>query len=87
MTGCDHVHIGGQCVLLHRGPTEVLRTEDAGVRWCFGCRAHLPHSDVLLADPPGDPDDPGTWSYYEPIWVRRCSRCNKDLTTFPGRSW
>lgn len=62
------------------GPTEVIKTADAGVRWCFACRARLPHTDVLLAD-----KDP--MSYYEPIWVRRCSRCNRDCTAFPGRSW
>lgn len=58
------------------GPTKVLKTESAGVRWCFGCRAHLPHDDVLLCD-----EQP---SYYDPVWVRRCSRCGDDRTHFPS---
>lgn len=58
------------------GPSEVIKTEDAGVRWCFGCRAHLPHTWVLKGDP--------FPSYYDPIWVCKCSRCNHDRTRFPG---
>lgn len=58
------------------GPTEVIAERDAGARWCFGCRARLPHTDYCLSD--------ALPSYYEPIWVRRCSRCGKDRTDFPG---
>lgn len=67
----------GELVCIIPGPTELLVTQDAGVRWCFGCRKHLPHTDELWGDPPG--------SYYEPVWLRRCSRCHQDRTCFPGR--
>lgn len=73
------------CVLA--GPSVELLREDAGVRWCFGCRAHLPHADVLLHDhhvPMLEGEEP---SWYEPVRVRRCSRCGKDRTAFPGTSW
>lgn len=60
------------------GPTKVLATRDAGLRWCFGCRQRLPHTDTVLCD-----EEP---SYYDPICVRRCSRCGKDRTSFPGRA-
>lgn len=68
------------------GPTVVLRELDAGVRWCFGCRAHLPHTDQLLGDA-FDPNDPETYPYYDPVWVRRCSRCQHDRTAFPQSAW
>ena len=58
------------------GPTKELRREAVGDRWCFGCRKRLPHEAVLLGD-----EKP---SYYEPVWVYRCSRCNRNLTRFPG---
>jgi hypothetical protein len=61
------------------GPTEELARQDAGVRWCFGCRKHLPHVDILRGD--AEP------SYYEPVWTRKCSRCGQDRTAFPGREW
>lgn len=57
------------------GPTIELSRRPAGLRWCFGCRARLAHEDVLLGD--------ATPSYYEPVWVRKCSRCGKDRTEFP----
>lgn len=57
------------------GPTKVLATESAGDRWCFGCRKRLSHTDTLLGD-----EGP---SYYGPVWVRRCSRCGQDRTSFP----
>lgn len=65
------------CIL--PGPSKVLAERDAGIRWCFGCRKHLPHTDVCLGD-----EEP---SYYEPVWVRKCSRCGHDLTDFPGTRW
>ena len=76
---CEHVHVGDACVTIC-GPSGVvvLREEDAGVRWCFGCRAHLSHTDRLKAD--AEP------SYYGPWWVRECSGCGEDRTVFPGRS-
>lgn len=77
MTKCEHVHVGGQCVNITRGPDTELRRESAGERWCFGCRARLPHDDVLMGD-----SEP---SYYEPVWIRKCSRCGKDRTSFPSR--
>lgn len=72
--------MSGELLCIIPGPTKVLRQQDAGERWCFGCRARLPHTDTLLCD-----EDP--LSYYDPIWVRRCSRCNKDRTAFPGTGW
>lgn len=58
------------------GPKKVLREESAGELWCFGCRERLPHVDTCLVD-----EEP---SYYDPVWVRRCSRCKRDCTAFPG---
>lgn len=57
----------------------MLARRPAGVKWCFGCRAHLAHELVVLAD-----EEP---SYYDPIAVLECERCKKDRTTFPGREW
>jgi hypothetical protein len=57
------------------GPTvELLRTP-AGELWCFECRQRLPHDYVAL-----DYAEP---SYYDPLWVRECSRCHRDRTAFP----
>lgn len=61
------------------GPDTLLREGEPEVRWCFGCRAHLVHAWQLWGD-----SEP---SYYEPIWICRCSRCGRDRTTFPGRGW
>lgn len=61
------------------GPSKVLAEHDDGVRWCFGCRRHLPHQRVVLGD-----EEP---SYYDPVAVRQCSRCGRDRTSFPGREW
>ena len=61
------------------GPSIVIKTEDAGERWCFQCRKRLPHTWVLLDDPPERQP-----SYYEPVWVCRCSGCGEDHTRFPG---
>ena len=63
------------------GPSVVIKTVDAGERWCFRCRKRLPYADVLLDDPPERQP-----SYYEPVWSRRCSGCGEDHTAFPG-SW
>lgn len=70
---------GGALLCIIPGPTKVVARQDAGERWCFGCRKRLPHEDVLLDD-----EEP---SYYEPVWVRRCSGCGKDRTAFPGTIW
>jgi hypothetical protein len=59
------------------GPTKELARQPAGVRWCFGCRKHLPHDDVIVGD-----EGP---SWYDPVLVRQCSRCGQDRTTFPRR--
>lgn len=59
-----------------RGPTKELSREPAGVLWCFDCRKHLPHDDVLTCDV-----EP---SYYDPEWRRECSGCHRDRTYFPG---
>lgn len=61
------------------GPRILLAERPAGDRWCFGCRKRLPHTDRLMGDPPG--------SYYDPVWIRACSRCGKDRTAFPGTGW
>lgn len=79
--GCDHLHVGGQCVYLMRGPSHEYKREPLGVKWCFRCRAHLPHDWVLIGDPPE------IMSYYDPQWVKECSRCEKDYTDFPGSAW
>ena len=68
--------VGGDVLCIIPGPTKVLAEEPAGDRWCFGCRKRLPHIDACLADP-----EP---SYYDPVWVRRCSVCKRDCTRFPG---
>ena len=69
--------MSGRLLCIVPGPSVVLRSTAPTPRWCFGCRAHLPHVDVLLADP-----EP---SYYDPVWERKCSRCGQDRTLFPGR--
>jgi hypothetical protein len=56
------------------GPTKELKRIQGGDCWCFGCRKRLPHEQVLLGD-----ELP---SYYEPVWVYRCSQCGKDRTRF-----
>ena len=60
------------------GPSVVIRSENAGEHWCFRCRKRLPHTDVLLDDPPERQP-----SYYDPVWSRRCSGCGEDHTEFP----
>lgn len=65
------------CIL--PGRSEVIATEDAGEKGCFGCRRRLPHTWFLLGDP--------FPSYYEPVWVIKCSRCGQDRTTFPTGEW
>ena len=64
------------------GPSVVIKTEDAGEKWCFGCRKRLPHTWELLDDPPERQP-----SWYSPIWVCRCSGCGRDCTSFPGAWW
>lgn len=71
----------GDVLCLTPGPGHEYRRDPAGDRWCFGCRARLPHDDVLIGDPPE------VMSYYEPVWVRRCSGCGRDRTQFPGTVW
>lgn len=66
----------GELLCIIPGPSKELRREPAGDRWCFACRKRLPHDDVLLGD-----EGP---SYYDPVWVRKCSGCGNDRTTFPG---
>lgn len=67
----------GDVLCIIPGPSHVYRSEDGGVRWCFKCRAHLPHVDELMGDPPD------VLSYYDPVWVTRCSRCGECHTQFP----
>ena len=68
--------MSAQLLCVIPGPSEVIATEHAGVKWCFGCRQHLPHEWRLMGDP--------FPSYYDPVWTCRCSRCGQDLTSFPG---
>lgn len=68
--------MSGQLLCVIPGPSVEMKREPAGVLWCFGCRAHLAHDWVLMGDP--------FPSYYDPSWSRRCSRCSRDLTVFPG---
>lgn len=60
----------------HTPMEEILRQPDR-VRWCFRCRAHLPHDFVLLATV-----EP---SYYEPTPMYACSGCGQDHTVGFGR--
>lgn len=71
--------VGGEVLCIIPGPTKVLAQHPAGDLWCFGCRKRLPHIDTCLVD-----EEP---SYYEPVWVRECSRCGHDRTAFPGCGW
>lgn len=65
------------------GPVEqATAPDDRPTRWCFGCRAHLPHTWAILFDPPERQP-----SFYEPVPVIRCSRCGEDRTLFPGLSY
>lgn len=57
-------------------PIREVRRQSAGVRWCFGCRKRLEHTDILLDHV--EPTHVGPW------WRRECSGCGKDRTHFPG---
>lgn len=61
------------------GMVEVCRRPDR-VRWCFGCRARLPHDWIVGDYPPEHP----SFGYFEPISRLDCARCHQDRTTFPG---
>lgn len=59
------------------GPAMVeVKREDAGEKWCFGCRKRLRHDFVISA--PAEP------SYYGPSARHDCSGCRRDRTCFPG---
>lgn len=61
------------------GPANVLlQSEPAGDRWCFAEQKRLPHVWELRGDP-----GPSWW---EPMWLCRCSGCGKDRTHF-GDGW
>lgn len=62
------------------GPTFVLKSEYAGWKWCFQCRKRLKHTAELMADYPLGSKE---MSYYDPVWVLRCSGCGGDHTRFP----
>lgn len=81
VAACGHDH-SGDVVCLIPGPSVVLKTEEAGDKWCFKCRQRQPHTWVLLDDPPERQP-----SYYEPIWVLRCPTCRGDYTAFPRSIW
>ena len=67
--------MSGEVTCIIPGPTVELLRRPLGDLWCFGCRKRLPHDYAVY-----DYAEP---SYYEPICVRRCSRCGKDRTEFP----
>lgn len=56
MTNCvclhdaEDNHVGAVCFA---DMSHVFKTEDAGERWCFGCRKRLPHTWELRGAPPG----------------------------------
>jgi hypothetical protein len=57
------------------GARYVLRTEpdDRPDRYCYGERKRQPGTWELRSDTPGD--EP---SWYEPIWLYRCTGCGQD---------
>lgn len=65
--------------LLHilRVPERVIKREDKGVFWCFGCRARTRHE--LRWSTPTDP-----LSYYGPRCSLHCERCDQDRTRMDG---
>ena len=82
MTITDYTARQGMTIFLCPGPSAVIKTEDAGERWCFQCRKRLPHTWELLDDPPERQP-----SYYEPVWSCKCPRCGQDHTRFPGTDY
>lgn len=80
MAEVTHVHVDGACVnICGGGAMKVVREKDAGTKWCFRCRKHLPHKFVVL-----DYEEP---SYWDPIAQYQCSGCGGDYTAFPGTLW
>ena len=59
-------------------PNELLASEPIVERWCFAERKRLPHTWELWGS-----REPSWW---EPVWICRCSGCGKDRTTF-GDGW
>jgi len=73
MSPCDPIVEGEKIVgYVCSSATELLRTEPAGDKWCFGCRKRLPHTWQMWGS-----REP---SYYEPTWTCICSRCHRDRT-------
>lgn len=68
----------GELLCIIPGPNHVYRVEPLGELWCFGCRQRTVHEWVLWGDPPEKR------SSYDPEWIRRCTRCGLDRTSFPG---
>jgi hypothetical protein len=54
----------------------VFKREPVGEKWCFRCRARLPH-DWIVEGEDGE-------TYYDPSARFDCSRCHRDYTSFPG---
>lgn len=69
---------GGALTVCYGHAVEVSRRPDPEreTRWCFGCRARLPHEFVVYADP--------SPSYYDPTLAVECTRCGKEDIWFPG---
>lgn len=70
------VEYGDDLVVCFTGPTEVLREESAGVRWCFVCRERVEFTDRLWRETAP--------SYYDPQWSRKCPSGHLDGDLFPG---
>lgn len=80
----------GRVVCIIPGPKKIIDTKPDGVRWCFACRQRLLHTwvcywDHTLEEAKTLPIEELT--YYDPVWIRQCSRCGRDRTDFPGRTW
>lgn len=58
------------------GPTVEVIRRPSRARWCFGCRACVPHAFVVL-----DYAEP---SYFTPVALWECARCGRDRTRFPS---
>lgn len=72
------VEYEGGLTVCWSGATETSRRPDAEreTRWCFNCRAHLPHEFVVYSEP--------FPSYYDPYLSIECTRCHGEHIWFPG---
>ncbi|MBF6411000.1 hypothetical protein [Nocardia farcinica] len=73
MSECAHI---GNLTICRPSSWTVFSREPVGEKWCFGCRARLPHNWIVEGE-----EFP---SYYDPVGRWECSRCGRDRTLFPG---